>query len=265
MASAAVLAIAKSPWLSTRFSISNTPCTSALNCSLNGVCNQGVCHCDKPWSGAACSSMNFKPVTFPQGYGMKPKLTSWGGNLIYDSKTNTHHMFVSRMSNGCKLNAFMNNSRIDHAVSSTGPEGPYAFQDVAVNTFSHNAAPVKLKDGTYAIFHVGLGNGLPDGGNNCTAPSSQTSPISASVSAAQHGDLRSQLSEGHIAMGVHVSRSLSGPWTLTKTGVNGCNNPAVCVYIQPYKKPHPSNIVDERINLSIFSFPWMCMTVCDVV
>jgi len=48
-------------------------------CSLNGAKNAaGVCVCDRPWSGPECSTMNFKPVTFPQGYGMAPKLTSWG-------------------------------------------------------------------------------------------------------------------------------------------------------------------------------------------
>ena len=38
------------------------------DCSLNGEKNAaGVCVCDKPWTGSVCSTMNFKPVTFPQG------------------------------------------------------------------------------------------------------------------------------------------------------------------------------------------------------
>ena len=36
------------------------------------------------------------------------------------------------------------NSRIDHAVSDT-ITGPYKFVDVAIPTWSHNAAPIKLK------------------------------------------------------------------------------------------------------------------------
>jgi hypothetical protein len=51
-------------------------CTSDLDCSLNGVCSGGSCDCDKPWSGATCETMNFKPVTFPQGYGMAPNVTT---------------------------------------------------------------------------------------------------------------------------------------------------------------------------------------------
>lgn len=57
-------------------------------------------------------------------------------------------------------------------VSTTGPTGPYTFRDVALPTFSHNAAPITLPDGTFAIFHVGAGTGAADGGNNCTANSS---------------------------------------------------------------------------------------------
>ena len=65
-------------------------CTSDLDCSLNGVCTGGSCACDKPWSGAACESMNFKATTFPQGYGMSPNVTTWGGGSIYDAATKKH-------------------------------------------------------------------------------------------------------------------------------------------------------------------------------
>jgi hypothetical protein len=51
------------------------------------------------------------------------------------------------MSNGCLLNHWGSNSRIDHGVSPT-ITGPYVFKDIAVNTWSHNAAPIALKDGT---------------------------------------------------------------------------------------------------------------------
>ena len=40
----------------------------APDCSLNGVKSPaGVCVCDKPWSGPECSTLNFRPVSFPQG------------------------------------------------------------------------------------------------------------------------------------------------------------------------------------------------------
>jgi hypothetical protein len=120
--------------------------------------------------------MDLLPVSFPQGYGMPhsglKNITTWGGNIIFENATKTHHMFVSRMTNDCLLVDYGKNSRIDHVVSTTGPTGPYTFRDVALPTFSHNAAPITLPDGTFAIFHVGAGTGAADGGNNCTANSS---------------------------------------------------------------------------------------------
>ena len=35
-------------------------CKTDLDCSLNGVCTNGNCICDKPWSGQACETMNFR-------------------------------------------------------------------------------------------------------------------------------------------------------------------------------------------------------------
>lgn len=142
-------------------------------CSLNGELVGGSCVCDKPWSGAECSTLNFLPVTFPQGYGMAPNLTTWGGNAIFDGSE--YHIFVSAMTNGCPLSTWTHNSRIDHGVSSH-ITGPYKFRDVAIPTWAHNAAPITLKDGTYAIVHIGDGDGSPTGGNNCTAPPPSPSP-----------------------------------------------------------------------------------------
>jgi hypothetical protein len=52
--------------------------TPAPPCSLNGVLVNGVCVCDAPWSDENCETMNFRPVKFPQGYGMAPiNKTTW--------------------------------------------------------------------------------------------------------------------------------------------------------------------------------------------
>ena len=34
-------------------------CASASNCSLNGVCTNGACVCDAPWTGARCGHLAF--------------------------------------------------------------------------------------------------------------------------------------------------------------------------------------------------------------
>jgi hypothetical protein len=148
-------------------------------------------------------------------------VTTWGGNIIYDNKTSTHHLFVSRMTNDCNLVEYSKNSRIDHAVSATGPTGPFIFRDVAIPTWSHNAAPITLPDGSFAIFHVGAGTGSPNGGVNCTNSSRQPSVLGATFQDLARDD--------RSTYGVHVSRSLDGPWTAVP-GVKACNNPAPWVH-----------------------------------
>jgi len=196
-----------------------------LECSLNGEKKGGACVCDKPWSGPECSTLNFKPVTFPQGYGMAPKLTSWGGNAIEDPKTGKFHIFVSAMTNNCTLQTWGKNSRIEHGIADA-VTGPYKFVDVAIPTWSHNAAPIALKDGTFAIVHIGTGVGPVDGGANCShhgdpspgRPSAVPPPTAAEAPAAAGST-------------IHTATSLNGPWVpLVKNTLGGCNNPAPWVH-----------------------------------
>ena len=100
------------------------PCTSDIDCSLNGVCDHTtqLCVCDQPWSGAACNQLVRGAAPTPGGiYGVgfltqlhvlfcscsilclfaltmgaipvqrvntdlkvKPNVTSWGGNIVQD-------------------------------------------------------------------------------------------------------------------------------------------------------------------------------------
>ena len=220
--------------------------TAPPPCSLNGELVNGACKCDAPWSGPECATMNFKPVTFPQGYGMAPNLTTWGGNVLSDATTGRFHMYVSAMTNGCPLRDWTQNSRIDHAVAEK-LEGPYTFADVAVPTWAHNAAPIALPDGSYAIVHIGTGEGKPDGGKNCSSSSSSSS--SSSNAARVYGMVEpfgsltrmtaaalESAAAGHAhgstkGSTIHVSKSLAGPWApLQSNTLGGCNNPAPWVH-----------------------------------
>lgn len=201
---------------------SSLSATSAPPCSLNGELVGSQCLCDKPWNGPECETLSFRPVIWPQGYGMAPNLTSWGGNVIRDMATGRYHLYVSAMTNGCPLSTWTQNSRIDHAVADV-MEGPYRFVDVAVPTWSHNSAPIALADGTYAIVHIGTGEGPASGGHNCTHGILDSSPMESSLPLTV-----SVQSQGST---IHISKSLDGPWSpLLNNTLGDCNNPAPWVH-----------------------------------
>jgi len=81
-------------------------CSTDLDCSLNGACTAGACECAAPWHGPGCELLKFRPVSFPQGYGMAPNLTTWGGGAIYDAGTKKYHSYISSMTNDCGLETY---------------------------------------------------------------------------------------------------------------------------------------------------------------
>ena len=141
-------------------------CISAVDCSLNGVCSGHSCLCDLPWHGDDCGQLLELPVSFPQGYGQDPRLTSWGASVV-SGEQETYHMFVSTMTNNCSLAHWQTNSRVDHAVSENAT-GPYSWRDVAINTWAHNPQILRLDTNTWALIHIGQGNGSPNGGDICS-------------------------------------------------------------------------------------------------
>ena len=199
------------------------PCSSSIDCHLNGRCVGGACECDTPWGGENCGEMRFKPVSFPQGYGMAPNLTAWGGGAIFDGER--YHAFIHVHTHGCPL-ACRDNARIDHAVSDT-ITGPYRFQDVAVAVVSKNSAPVTLHDGTYAIFHIGTGVDGPDGGVNCS--SLRDRGRFPCPGRNESGHAAGLLRRGGST--IHVSKSLYGPWVPVRpNSLPACSNPAPHVH-----------------------------------
>lgn len=223
-------------WTTTHVSIirqqQQSICEDDLDCSLNGICNTGSsCTCDTPWSGFNCDILEFQPTTFPQGYGMAPNVTAtWGGGILVDPKTNLYHLYVVRMTNNCTLENWTKNSRIDHAVSKQ-PTGPYSFTDVAIPTQSHNPVPLALPDGTYAIMHIGSGDGDENGGANCSNTArTDEEPFLVSMQKEQKASLATTAAAPRGST-IHVSTSLYGPWRPLRNHTLGfCNNPAPFVH-----------------------------------
>lgn len=235
-------------------------CASDIDCSLNGKCNSGSCICDRPWTGDACGQLSFRPVTMPQGYGMSPNKTTWGGNILTGDDQH-FHLYVSAMTNECGLGHWSSNSRIEHAVAKR-PEGPFEFVDVAVNTWAHNAAPIALYDGSYAIVHIGTGGGKMDGGRNCTPNGTHSVADNVFEGLDEHKSPKPRGSR------IHVSKSITGPWLpLNDSGLlpkNNCDNPA------PWQHPNGTlyvacgrEIKNNLINLwraESISGPWSFVT-----
>ena len=158
------------------FSLTRAFCLTDLGCSLNGVCQWGKCICDPPWKDSEwrwispvehCSVLKVAhlPDDYIPAYGGGPHrkstawypqqaLTSWGGNMIYDKNDQKYHLFVSAMSRGQGLQAWMNVSEIHHATAED-PLQQFKKRKVVRKKEAHNASPIRTPDGTWLIFYMG--------------------------------------------------------------------------------------------------------------
>ena len=55
----------------------------------------------------------------------------------------SYHMWVSEFFGGCGVSSWQHNSHVVHATSPK-LEGPYIYQDTALNRFSHNPKVVSV-------------------------------------------------------------------------------------------------------------------------
>ena len=96
------------------------PCTSAMDCSLNGRCTGGKCVCDAAWSGAACEQLALTPpVTVAPAYpppSWYANTTSWGGSVVREpGSSSDYHMFLAEMAGGwCGLSLSLRSCRRHH-------------------------------------------------------------------------------------------------------------------------------------------------------
>ena len=84
-------------------------CTTNWNCSLNGVCSDGSCICDVPWTGASCEVLRMAPGS-ASGVGSHPlcayhggggTTSSWGGSVIHAPEDGLFYMWAAQMTNNC--------------------------------------------------------------------------------------------------------------------------------------------------------------------
>ena len=145
-------------------SVQGGVCTSDESCSLNGHCSSGgVCDCRRGWRGAACAQLNLTSgLATPNRsaaaiYGFSPNVSSWGGNVVLDDE-GRHHLFVAEMTGGCGLAAWGRHCATAHAVSTSGPAGPYRRVGLALPAEACNPQVIRFK-GRWLLFHIGSGEG----------------------------------------------------------------------------------------------------------
>jgi hypothetical protein len=66
-----------------------------------------------------------------------------------------YHLFVSAMAGGKGLSTWGGNSQIDHAVAKD-PMGAFTKVDTALTKEAHNASPLRAKNGSWLLFHIGV-------------------------------------------------------------------------------------------------------------
>lgn len=115
---------------------SNATSTSPHLCAVYPVPCRYVCH-----SLFVCFIFMVTPMLHAQvpayggprtntAYGVQ-NVTSWGGNILYDSQDGMYHLFVSRMGGGKGLSSWGDNSQIDHAVAAD-PMDQFKYTDTAL-------------------------------------------------------------------------------------------------------------------------------------
>ena len=182
-------------------------CVTDEDCSLNGLCTSGKCVCDSGWRGDDCGLVNLAPAVLGSGYnltGEQQPISSWGGNIFPDEdpakNPNTWHMYASEFTEHCDIRHWSPNSRIIHAVSTSGPLGPYSFANEAVPAFAHNPKVLKAPDGTWLMYTIGV-----------RLPKEKLFNCSAHL----NNDGKPGRTPGNLESNVtlYTSPSLTGPWT----------------------------------------------------
>ena len=231
------------------------PCTTALDCELNGDCVPAVaagdhggaargrgsrCRCHAGWGGPACSVLQLLPATKGAGYrhtdAAGRQVSSWGGGVIYDSKLGEWNMFVAEIAGGCGMNSWFPNSRVVRAVATT-PLGAYQRREVVLQTFAHNPQVVATPGGGVALYAIGSADVAADNVcRDCFNGSSNTAPLPTNATCRRHGNITGQ------RVSVWAAPSAAGPWAKAATmGLEPAwDNPA------PFIFPNGSAIIMWR-------------------
>jgi len=209
------------------------PCRDEMDCSLNGACVSGTCHCRPQWSGHRCETLELVPATRGTGYrGVDggANTSSWGGAVLRDDD-GKYHMWAAEMTEHCGIGAWAQNSRIVRA-EANDLSGAFTRKQIVWNVFSHEPSMARAPSGEYVMFFTsdraekkhGLCNCCQPGVSKCDGstgphdcPSNvRTAPAAASPLGApprSHRDQRVPSLGDSSPTYMSFSTSPSGPWS----------------------------------------------------
>ena len=199
-------------------SSSSSSCTTNLNCSLNGVCEDGACKCDAAWRGTACGELNFKPTNKATGDLRIPNVSTWGMTVLPKQPADAEwHGLFAEMSRGCGLTSWETNSLISHAVAPT-PDGPWTRKGTALGVWAHTPSAIVARDGTIVLFHLGSGVGggaLPGSREYNASCSAGRSPCGTHPEhhCGPHPQADALALAATTTVSFHIATSPDGPWT----------------------------------------------------
>ncbi|GMH67227.1 hypothetical protein TrLO_g1397 [Triparma laevis f. longispina] len=145
-------------------------CKTIDDCSANGVCNAdtNTCECYPQWMGKYCGQLNLVPtdkIAGLQSTDENGRVSSWGGSVLLDEKTNKYHMFAAEMTHNTGIVVWMSNSRIRHAVSDDGVN--FMSSDVTSPVWGHEPTAARAPTGEYVVFFTANFETIPCSGVEC--------------------------------------------------------------------------------------------------
>lgn len=140
------------------------PLVLDLNCSMNGHWQTDHCVCGPGWTGQHCGVLDLLPAagsgkTFAGATAGLNLLSAagnwtstWGGSVV-KGRDGNFHMFAAMMQEHCGINAWLQNSVVLHAVSTTAT-GRYAPREIIAPVFSHEPIAAIAPTGETVLFYT---------------------------------------------------------------------------------------------------------------
>ena len=209
--------------LSATGTASSSACSSPVDCSYNGRCVGGTCHCYPQFQGSACDVFRFEPLAAsspshtPGLRTVDPatgeQVSSWGGSVLRgdDGKW---HMWAAEMTHGVGIKAWLTNSQVVHAVANEPDSArPHQFtrKEVVAPVFAHEPTVARAPTGEFVMFYTTNFAETPGSqcGPPCTCGNNGTSCLSCpNDQQCTWPDPRSPLSTR-----MTWSNSTDGPWS----------------------------------------------------